>query len=156
MKINNQDITTIAAPAVIIHGVNCQRTMQSGVAKAISDKWPIVKWKYLEIPQENMQLGMVMPVRVDQELYVMNCWTQSDFGYDKAIYADVSAINQCLQQTAQFCLEAGIHAVYSPPIGCGLGGLNFVNDVFPLFIDLSNRNPNLNITICDHKPRSTL
>jgi O-acetyl-ADP-ribose deacetylase (regulator of RNase III) len=42
-----QDITTVTAPAIIMHGVNCQRTMQSGIAKALYTKWPEVKEEYM-------------------------------------------------------------------------------------------------------------
>ena len=43
MKYIVQDITTVEPPGIIAHGVNCQNIMGSGVAKALFQKWPLVR-----------------------------------------------------------------------------------------------------------------
>src|SRR5262245_16200004 len=120
MKIIRQDITTVEAPAVIIHGVNCQGAMGSGVAKALYTKWPQVREAYMALPKASMNLGKVQPVLVGGDLYVLNCFTQSCYGYDGERYADLSAIGDCLGKTAKFCEVVGIRILYSPRLGCGL------------------------------------
>jgi len=149
MNIITKDITTVSSPAIIIHGVNCQRTMQSGVAKALYTKWPHVKDSYMSFAKEDMKLGMTSSVQVRNKLYVMNCWTQQEYGYDQGIYADSHAIKECLESTAVFCAESNIRQIYSPRMGCGLGGLNWENDVQPILVKFERYYPNINITICD-------
>ena len=69
----------------ICHQVNCMNVMGSGVAKAISTKWPIVKEKYniccKEIPASNL-LGSINVVELqdsDGPKEVINIFGQ--FGY---------------------------------------------------------------------------
>ncbi len=76
MNYLNKDITTVEAPALILHGVNCQRAMGSGVAKALYSKWPQVKEEYMKFSKEEMCLGKTASVKVDDNLFVINCWTQ--------------------------------------------------------------------------------
>lgn len=144
-----KDITTVTAPAVIIHGVNCQREMHSGVAKSLSSKWPQVKEKYLALSKNDMKIGTILPVCLSENLYVLNCFTQLNYGYDNATYASVEAIRDCLIAAAKFCLAVKINALYAPRIGCGLGGLDWEADVSPLFKALEDNYQNIKVTICD-------
>ncbi|MDP1573695.1 MAG: macro domain-containing protein [Coxiellaceae bacterium] len=149
MKHIIKDVTTIASPAIIVHGVNCQRIMRSGVAKAICEKWPEVIESYLQFPEDEMFLGKVDVIEVDERLFVLNCWTQDSYGYDNAIYASVLAIELCLESTIHFAIKNGIRNIYSPRIGCGLGGLNWENDVEPIFNAVEKKYQNIQITICN-------
>ena len=67
----NKDVTTLKgskqSPIFLLHGVNCQITMRSGVAKAISDKWPIVKEQYMRAPANLSLLGNIQIVEVDPD-----------------------------------------------------------------------------------------
>lgn len=65
MNYLNKDITTVEAPALILHGVNCQRAMRSGVAKALYSKWPQVREEYMKFSKEEMYFGKIAPVKVD-------------------------------------------------------------------------------------------
>ena len=149
MNYVTKDITTIESPAIIMHGVNCQQVMKSGVAKAISTKWPVVLEKYTQFSEIEMFLGKVDAIEVDEALFVMNCWTQEDFGYDNAAYASILAISLCLESVINFAIENDIKNIYSPKIGCGFGGLNWVDDVEPIFNKIQNKYKNVRITICD-------
>jgi|GEM_PF-695820 len=144
-----KDITTVEAPAIILHGVNCQREMGSGVAQALYSKWPLVKEEYMKFSKEEMQLGKIASFKVDNNLYAINCWTQEQYGYDNTIYASVEAIKTCLEHAVQICTNLGIYNIFSPRIGCGLGGLSWENDVQPIFAEIEQKYPSLNITICD-------
>lgn len=150
MNYLNIDITTVSSPAVIMHGVNAQRTMRSGVAKALFTRWPHVRDAYMAVELSDMRLGNIAAVSVEDRVYVINCWTQETFGYDGRIYASAEAIGSCLEQVAAFCTKVGIDNLYAPRIGCGLGGLKWDDDVQPLFLDIEKTYPNLIITICDY------
>jgi O-acetyl-ADP-ribose deacetylase (regulator of RNase III) len=122
MKIITKDITTVEE-GVLINGVNCQRAMGSGVAKAYMTRWPRVREEYMKIYKEAMNLGRFQPVMIDPDkLYVANCWTQEFFGSDGRQYADYGAILASVSQAAMFAKRRGLQ-VYTPWVGCGLGGL---------------------------------
>lgn len=93
-----------------------------------------------------------MPVQVEDHLYVVNCWTQDHFGYDQKVYAHPQAIQSCLQDVATLCEHLEINNVFAPRIGCGLGGLNWEQEVQPLFAEITRQHPQLQITICDFSP----
>lgn len=142
------DIASVDAPAVIIHGVNCQRTMKSGVAKALFTKWPQVKEAYMEVPKEDHILGRVGSIKIKENLFIINCWTQREYGYDGKGYASVKAIDACLWYASNFAIRSNIKNIYSPRIGCGLGGLDWETDVKPVF-ELVEHSSSIDITICD-------
>lgn len=48
MNIIKKDITTIDE-GVILHQVNCQNAMGSGVAKALFSKWPQIKQNTIKL-----------------------------------------------------------------------------------------------------------
>lgn len=149
MNYLNKDIGTVEAPALILHGVNCQRAMGSGVAKALYSKWPQVREEYMRFSKEEMHLGKIASVKVDDNLFVVNCWTQEKYGYDNSVYANAEAIEGCLQQEVSLCKETQIAKIFAPRIGCGLGGLNWDRDVLPIFEHAEQKNPEIEITICD-------
>lgn len=144
MNYITKDITTVKSPAVIMHGVNCQMRMGSGVAKALYEKWPSVRDEYLTLQPSEVSLGMVQPVKIDKFLWVLNCFTQEHYGYDGRVYASKHAIITCLDKAVSFCEAVGIKNLYSPKIGCGLGGLKW-EDLQNWFDGYTETN----ITICE-------
>jgi O-acetyl-ADP-ribose deacetylase (regulator of RNase III) len=148
LSFKETDITTVKGPVIILHGVNCQRVMGSGVAKALYLKWPEVRQQYMSIPKEEMHLGKTQNVIVDRDIWVVNGWTQENYGYDKKVYADSRAIDLCLKKTVTLADDLGITNIYLPKIGCGLGGLSWTADVLPKIIKLDQERPELSITIC--------
>jgi len=113
MNYLNKDITTVEAPALILHGVNCQRAMGSGVAKALYSKWPQVREEYMKFSKEEMYLGKIAPVKVDNNLFIINCWTQEKYGYDNSVYASAEGIKICLQHVAALCADTNIQDVFA-------------------------------------------
>lgn len=148
----NKDITTVES-GLIIQGVNCQGVMGSGVAAAIREKWSEVYTEYCDFCDATTStklLGQVNFVRIDFNLYVANCFTQLYYGRDNLRYADPAAIQKCLIDVYDWCATNKVYDIYTVPIGCGLGGLDWKKDVLPIFDTLEPlKNPAINITVCD-------
>lgn len=149
----NLDITTITR-GVVAQGVNCQRVMGSGVAKAIRDKWPQVYDSYKNfMPKLSGQqlLGRVNVVDIAPGLVVCNCFTQVYYGKDGKKYADATAIRESLAQTLLECynFEDGNLPFYMPKLGCGLGGLNWDVDVRPTIEEFSTQLQDIDIFVCE-------
>lgn len=131
-------------PMVFMHGCNTQGVMGSGVAKVVKEKWPFVYESYRQFCQNDavdVELGGVMVIphkpRLDEggsPIYVANALTQEDYGRDGKRYASIDAIRQSLH---------GIHSTFEDrqknmefvavKVGCGLGGLDWEEEVEPLF-----------------------
>ena len=45
----NQSVLDFKEHAIIVHGVNCQGKMNSGVAKAIREAFPVVYEEYMKL-----------------------------------------------------------------------------------------------------------
>lgn len=148
MRTERRDITTVESPGVIAHGVNCRNAMGSGVAKALYTKWPKVKSEYHKV--EDMFLGHVHFVEVENLLFVANCFTQEDYGKNGERYADPLAIMQALENVCRFVLSAAFlpKVVHLPQIGGGLGGLDFDKEVAPLLQELELQYPGIEFVVC--------
>ena len=142
-----KDITTVQAPALIAHGVNCADAMGSGVARAIYMKWPTVKAMYHS--EGSMRLGDAQLVEVEEGLTVANCFTQADYGRDGERYAAPGAIKMALSLAAFSAVDRGLDKVYIPRIGAGLGGLDWEEDVVPALLEIEKHAP-INFVVCDH------
>lgn len=133
------DITTVKE-GFIIQGVNCQGVMGSGIAKAIRDKWPIVYDEYEEFCEGKSSselLGSYHIVSVEEQLAVVNVFSQNQYGRDGYRYAKPEAIKMALTSFFNYLTEAGYPGVISSAkIGCGLGGLKWETDVKPIFENL--------------------
>lgn len=141
IRFSTGDITTVTE-GVIVHGVNCQGKMNSGVAKTIRDKWPVVFDKYKQACDNHMNwpadlLGMVQPVKIDGEkLVVANLFSQENYGYGGERYANVPAIRHGIMQIAHSVNYADVldeyKCVHLPKIGGTRGGLDFDKEVLPI------------------------
>lgn len=147
MIIEKRDITKVTC-GIIAHGVNCQRKMRSGVAKALYETWPRIKSQYLATDPE---LGKVDFVRVrdlpEPMLLIANCYTQVYYGHDGRRYADIDAIKKCLRTVFQTALSVNL-PVYLPRIGSDRGGLDWETEVLPAIENVSIKTGFSNITIC--------
>lgn len=147
MRIIQKDITTVGAPAIIAHGVNCQRAMGSGVAKALYTKWPKVREAYMA--RTRMVIGEVQFVDVEPGIVVANCFTQDQYGYDGAQYAKLDGILNALHEVAAYdALVTGLDVIHIPRIGCGLGGLDW-RDLEPQ-LKVIEGYMNAEFVVCDH------
>ena len=120
----------------ICHQVNCQGKMNSGVAKAIREKWPVVYDNYREKYEEYVwckrsPLGDIQIVALYDDYYatnkhqhVVNFFSQENYGYDGKRYTSYDAFWNCLNLLKQSTLpEATIAFPYK--IGCVRGGANW-------------------------------
>ena len=128
---------------VICHQVNCQGAMNSGVAKAIRGKWPVVYKAYREKFQEmedkivklcgsfesqmdvsEVLLGEAQAVGIGDKRYVVNLFAQQYYGYDNRQYTSYDAFWQCLNKlTEDFSKSKTI--AFPARIGCVRGGANW-------------------------------
>lgn len=156
VNIIEQDITRVGelprSPGekiAIAHGVNCQGRMGSGVAKSLFTKWYAVKGEYLRWHTLTQPpLGHVQTVHVGDGVVVFNCWTQETYGPPgTGVHADLRAIRTCLGKAAAFCIDLGIKKLYTPKIGCGLGGLQW-SEVGKIYDEVQSDFPDIEIIVC--------
>ena len=114
---------------IICHQVNCQGKMNSGVAKAIREKWPVVYGNYRIKYEEcvwckRSPLGDIQIVLVDTNQIVVNLFSQENFGYDGKRYTSYDAFWNCLNLLDKTVTpEQTIAFPYK--IGCVRGGANW-------------------------------
>lgn len=113
----------------LVHGCNAQGRMASGVAKAISDKWPVVKQNYVDWFQNSgLYLGDIQTVTVGNNKFVINAITQEYYGYDKKKYVSYDAVDKAMQSFNRLLRSTGRDSstkIVMPMIGAGLGGGNW-------------------------------
>ena len=142
-----KDITTVGV-GIIVHGVNCQHEMASGVAKAIRAKFPKAYESYMNQPKGNTMLGTAFLVEIENGLFVANCYTQLFYGYGGGAYADKLSVFDSLHLVFN---QSDYHdlPIFMPRIGCGLGGLDWTTDVQPIIEELNELYPRVKVFVCD-------
>lgn len=124
---------------VICHQVNCQGKMNSGVAKAIREKWPDVYIKYMESNEIiwdkahehgrmiwNHMLGQIQVVFIADKktMAVVNMFAQENYGYDGRRYTSYDAFWSCLGEIKR-TINPGLRIAFPARIGCVRGGANW-------------------------------
>lgn len=111
---------------VLVHGVNCQGKMNSGIAKQIRAEFPQVFEQYrnaLEFgdgADNSDELGNVQYVRnVLPNKHIFNAFTQEEYGYDGFKFCSYDAIDRVMNIITTDGIEGKIGM---PKIGAGLGG----------------------------------
>jgi O-acetyl-ADP-ribose deacetylase (regulator of RNase III) len=124
---------TLADEFVILQGCNAQGKMNSGVAKAIRDKWPEVFAQYdFTATTLGLALGDIHPCfvyhvdRFNRERFptkvIINGITQQYYGRDpNVVYVDYNAIRYVLHYTKELLVKMGQTSIAMPKIGAGLG-----------------------------------
>ncbi len=119
----NKDILTVEKGA-IVHFCNCLGAM-GGLAGAIVCKWPIVKESYLTYLKSKdhavFALGEIDIVRVDKPLWVINAFTQYDYGSGR--HTEYAAVIKVLQNVRKEAISLDVYLPWM--VGCGLGGGNW-------------------------------
>lgn len=125
---------------IICHQVNCQGAMNSGVAKAIRQKWPEVYTEYhqcakdIDIGFGDMQLswehmfGHIQLVYLGEEnghsKGVINMFAQEGYGYDGRRYTSYDAFWSCLGEIKKY-INPEKTIAFPARIGCVRGGANW-------------------------------
>ena len=127
----------------ICHQVNCQGKMNSGIAKSIKEKWPVVYEKYREwyigyeawanahqndnyqYEPADVMLGSIQVVPVKKVgQCVINMAAQNGFGYDGKRYTSYDAFWSCLGKIKGM-VPKGTSIGFPKNIGCCRGGANW-------------------------------
>lgn len=87
---------------IIVHQVNCMGEMNSGVAKAIRNKYPEVFEQYnryirSHTGRTSLMLGTCLLVPVNDGKIVANIFGQNFFGYDGERYTSYDAVCEGLE-----------------------------------------------------------
>ena len=129
---------------ILVHQVNCQGAMGSGVALAIKEKWPLVyKWykKRCDTAKgmhlEDKLLGDTHWCQIDGK-WIVNLFGQLYYGNDGKQYTDYDALRRGL--TDIFKHAEMYHESVAMPhgIGCGAGGGDWYGVVLPMIVELSD------------------
>ena len=117
-----------ATENVLIHQVNCQGVMGSGVAKAIRDRWPIVYKEYRDLSCPEEMLGRVQFVEIGQGKWVANLFSQFDYIRNYKTASTVAqntnygAMELGFSYIAKLCKKVGYSVAMPYGIGCARGG----------------------------------
>jgi len=165
IRIMKGDITDVTE-GLILHGCNDTGAMGSGVALAISNKWPLVRQSYLKMfemadaKNQKIRLGQTQYVKVSTGLIVANGITQSGFGSDGGKYATVEAIEECINTVASMLVNtkqpAEYRRVHMPQIGGARGGLNFEVEVMPVIEKMAAKFPSVTFIVWEYDNRNPL
>jgi len=118
-----------AEEPVIAYGGNARGRMDSGVAKAVRERYPVTYTMYrnqLDDP-EGVKLGDTIWVDCGKHI-VVNAITQEDCGDDGKRYVDYDAVRAALKEINDSrlwdsdLLARKPHAVALPLVGAGAGG----------------------------------
>ena len=128
---------------IICHQVNCQGAMNSGVAKAIRNKWPKVYTEYKAkcdyeeatvndlygqyenpIDWSECLLGDIQVVLVEENKAVINMFAQQYYGYDQKRYTSYDAFWTCLGGIKEK-IPKGKRIAFPARIGSVRGGANW-------------------------------
>lgn len=124
------DILKSGAGAVC-QQVNCRGAMNSGLAKYIKTKYPVVAEEYkarvAQAKQDSRDLedygllGRVQAVEVAPKQVILNLFSQNHYGKDGKQYTDYPALQVCLDTIRDY-VELGVRIAFPYNLGCGLGG----------------------------------
>lgn len=117
---------------IICHQVNCQGVMNSGVAKAIREKWPEVYEQYKDLCKKQEQticlLGTMQPVEIQKNptRYVVNLFAQQYYGFHGVRFTDYEAFyNSIAYLSVQLASNPDKTIAFPYKIGCVRGGANW-------------------------------
>lgn len=111
---------------ILVHGVNCQGKMGSGLAFQFKHQYPRVYKDYTNFFEKhqynkNLLLGKIIRTDINKELIVISAFTQLYYGRRKdIIYTDYNAIEQCFISINKLAIETNLPVKFGL-IGAGLG-----------------------------------
>lgn len=119
---------------IIVHQVNCQGKMNSGIARQMREKWPDVYKAYMNVwrwneADENSErrdlLGTAQVVAVGPNKFVVNLFGQNEYGYDGQRYTSYDALYDGLTYIKEKAKEQGLSVAIPFKIGCDRGGADW-------------------------------
>jgi O-acetyl-ADP-ribose deacetylase (regulator of RNase III) len=150
---------TLSKADIICHQVNCQGAMNSGVAKAIRQKWPKVYTEYAAAAEDidigfgdknlswEHMLGHIQVVYLGEEnghsKGVINMFAQAGYGYDGRRYTSYDAFWSCLGEIKKY-INPEKTIAFPARIGCVRGGANW-NVIFTMIEEVLGADYNVEI-----------
>ena len=109
---------------VICHQVNCQGKMGAGIAFQIRKKWPKVYfWFNYVHTSGKAHLGKIDVIDVAEKKWVVNMYSQENYGRQPICYTDYDAFEDCLIAIKErFKNIPNLVIGFPNHIGCGLAG----------------------------------
>jgi len=123
MNTINGDILSLKR-GIIVQGCNSLGVQGSGIALQIKQKYPQVYVNYRFVFDQQgsrLFLGQIIPVKISDQLWIVNGITQEKYGRDGKKYVDYDAIETVFKQVRLMAVSLQL-PVHYPMIGCGLGG----------------------------------
>ena len=113
---------------VILHQVNCQGVMGSGIARQVRIMYPNVYNEYWRFCMSNADrrkgmLGIAQFVIVAPNRYIVNLFAQEYYGRGGKCYTDYEALRQCLHRVNSNFRGQMVAIPYL--MGCDRGGGNW-------------------------------
>ncbi len=136
---------------VILHGVNAQGVMGSGIAKDLRAKYPGIYNSYRDWWAYTPDiLGGIDPCKVSENLIVINGCTQKFYGRDpKAQYVSYTALASVFDSTCQWMMRQKLNKLYFPRIGAGLGKGDW-NVIKAIILTIAQCYPTIEFTLVDY------
>ena len=133
----------------ILHQVNCQGVMGSGIAKQVKEKYPWVYAHYKRFcknfrNKEDL-LGFKQGIYINEKQEIINIYSQLNYGYDGKCYTDYDALEKALKSVNDFYKGKTIAIPYL--MGCARGGGDW-NIVYKMIEEIFDEN--INILICEY------
>ena len=104
---------------IIVHQVNCQGVMGSGIAKQVKALYPRVFNAYVEYCKKSNILGTSLIV-YDRGKYIANVFGQ--YNYGNGLQTNYNALSSGLKEVYTFAKNNLLSVAIPYKIGCGLGG----------------------------------
>lgn len=140
----------------IMHGVNCQGVMGSGVAKAIKEHriFKNAYYDYLRYCQSvhiNQRLGTINISTCNDADYnykfVLNAFTQFNYGTPSICHVDYNAVDVIMRDTRVLLRQFNELSISMPKIGAGLGGGDW--NIIEKIIDSRLADINVNVWVLE-------
>ena len=135
----------VAPQKTIAHQVNCQGKMDSGIAKAIRNKYPKVYKEYMVLYNYWVDINKAMlpgysQIVYTENRYIFNLFGQVRYGYDELIYTPYAYLSIALDRCFSEMREIGETEIAIPyKMGCDKGSGTDWNVVESILENLSRK-----------------
>ena len=117
-----------ATENLILHQVNAQSKMGSGIALQVKNKWYNVYQSYKQLCDSNTPhelMGKAQVVGIGNKQAVVNLFGQKYFGYDCGRYTDYEALYKALESASETAREYDLSVAIPYKLGCDRGGADW-------------------------------
>lgn len=142
------------ANAVLIHQVNCQGVMGSGIALEIKEKYHTHFQDYLDTLKEIPKpLGSVFTTIVSENKAICGIFGQDNYGRSKKRYTNYAALFHGLTQVFSNVGNDKTTFILPKRIGCDRGGADW--SIVEVFLEDMEKIFDLDIYIIDFSPTNS-